>query len=729
MEEDDIDIPTIKQGNPKDNQVPTFQDTLNNYDQLLFNREGSLKPDRYSLIDEIKEGDIGGELNQNIDQFFRNKWEGLGPENQDLILQGIDTIQKGKELTKSNWKKYPIESSLWHAIDFIGAVAGPIYQAGTTVTANVGERAFGINRELIEKANTINQIRTGKVFPFLPNRVPGVNLRPKDIGISSRIEKITPLTSGKQMWNITDQINDLMSQPPSYLRKVKNYYSHHEGVSLKEAARMAKLMDFTTGSLRKNSLFKKGKKNIMYSTGVDPVPDEWELIKWSNYGYTPDTQPTQVSKASPLFVEQVANSLDSFYSRTQEAVISKVGSKASAKEIRQALKEFPQFWVNPEGGKIYRASYTTGLQKRYTIKPVARQFLEKQQSTALQKKWNSWFQKDIQTRNKLHKEAYDKEFDATQKELKEVQKTIEVYRKKGESGPDMQRALDRITELNTKIDNLEYGREYTEHGLYLQSEKGRNYILDNSGVPLNESKEFSLGDIDNQTARLENLNNPDTLVFRKFKSRLETVLDESPGNYFSYPNYIVNSNPRLSGGRDDVIRIEYSPIEWQEVPGTDQMRPVLSDFKIKDGILSGKNVNVKTIDIKKDLPSLKEYFSRGFNDETIRQWLSEVHGITPVSQDQSIPRTGFNIRLSKSPMKSRQEQIKEFKKLMEDVQAGRKTWDEVFAEEGIEIVPQTGDAKVKRSKGGRPKGSRTKVKGEKGETFLDKLNNAFKGWE
>ena len=243
MEEDDIDIPTIKQGNPKDNQVPTFQDTLNNYDQLLFNREGSLKPDRYSLIDEVKEGDIGGELNQNIDQFFRNKWEGLGPENQDLILQGIDTIQKGKELTKSNWKKYPIESSLWHAIDFIGAVAGPIYQAGTTVTANVGERAFGINRELIEKANTINQIRTGKVFPFLPNRIPGVNLRPKDIGISSKIEKITPLPpkDTKRMFNITKDITEITSAPSSYLRKVSAIYKHHEGgITWKQAMAMAK---------------------------------------------------------------------------------------------------------------------------------------------------------------------------------------------------------------------------------------------------------------------------------------------------------------------------------------------------------------------------------------------------------------------------------------------------------------------------------------------------------
>ena len=661
----------------------------------------------------------------------------------------FDTSPEQRQLYRSGEKGKVLQGLQYlnDALDVTQTVVGlPVQALGWTFnTAAEGlSDATGYDKRSINTALTIAGLSKAKVIPKGSRLHRSIQTAGQQAGARAGTqarhlktnlkqaktfydERFSPDPS-KRVVDVTSQkLDSIFNMPPAEIQKIIRL-ANQPGIN---SLTLARRLNQQQGVI-KTYLDSKGKTDLTEGAkdlkASLEVPDEWELIKWSNYGYTPDTQPTQVSKASPLFVEQVANSLDSFYSRTQEAVISKVGSKASAKEIRQALKEFPQFWVNPEGGKIYRASYTTGLQKRYTIKPVARQFLEKQQSTALQKKWNSWFQKDIQTRNKLHKEAYDKEFDATQKELKEVQETIQVYRKKGESGPDMQRAQDRIAELNTKIDNLEYGREYTEHGLYLQSEKGRNYILDNSGVPLNESKEFSLGDIDNQTARLENLNNPDTLVFRKFKSRLETVLDESPGNYFSYPNYIVNSNPRLSGGRDDVIRIEYSPIEWQEVPGTDQMRPVLSDFKIKDGILSGKNVNVKTIDIKKDLPALKEYFSRGFNDETIRQWLSEVHGITPVSQDQSIPRTGFNIRLSKSPMKSRQEQIKEFKKLMEDVQAGRKTWDEVFAEEGIEIVPQTEDVKVK-GKGGRPKGSRTKVKGEKGETFLDKLNNAFKGWE
>ena len=381
MENEDVDIPTIEQGTTNDNQTPTFQDTLNNYEQLLINREGSLKPDRYSLIDEIKEGNIGGALNQSIDQFFQNKWEGLGPENQDLILQGIDTIQKGKELTKSNWKKYPVESSLWHAIDFIGAVAGPIYQAGTTVTANVGERGFGINRELIEKANTINQIRTGKVFPFLPNRIPGVNLRPKDIGISSKIEKITPLPpkDTKRMFNITKDITEITSAPSSYLRKVSAIYKHHEGgITWKQAMAMAKLPKSTSSihlykdsevSIKKGGLLDPDRQEPteMYSTGVEPE------INWNKYGYTPGTEPTQVRNVTiPELKTQVANSLDAFYQKTQEVVQSRLGSKATSKQIREVLKTQPQYWTNPVTQKLYRVAWKGGLSKRYTLKPINR---------------------------------------------------------------------------------------------------------------------------------------------------------------------------------------------------------------------------------------------------------------------------------------------------------------------------------------------------------------------
>tara|TARA_R100000781_G_scaffold3522_1_gene4914 strand:- start:39 stop:2123 length:2085 start_codon:yes stop_codon:yes gene_type:complete len=666
MEEDDIDIPTIKQGNPKDNQVPTFQDTLNNYDQLLFNREGSLKPDRYSLIDEVKEGDIGGELNQNIDQFFRNKWEGLGPENQDLILQGIDTIQKGKELTKSNWKKYPIESSLWHAIDFIGAVAGPIYQAGTTVTANVGERAFGINRELIEKANTINQIRTGKVFPFLPNRVPGVNLRPKDIGISSRIEKITPLTSGKQMWNITDEINDLMSQPPSYLRKVKNYYGHHEGVSLKEVVRMAKLMDFTTGSLRKNSLFKKGKKNIMYSTGVEPV------IDWTTYGYKKDQLPTQVGKAENP--ELVSKSLNEFYSKVNRIVGSIEGSQGiTSGRAKEVVKQIPTWWTHPETGKLYRSAWNN-KEKRLTIKPISRNLLENQQSSVIQKRNYRKYKKEITSMNK----TLDKELETTQLELDKLDEDLPaVMRHAGSMGKDgsskssvMNSFFAKRNELVKKIEDLANGKYYTEHGYYLLSEKIRNKVVDSTGfTSINESKEFQLGNLNNQYVT----KNVDK--FSEFKTRIETAIDSLNDGYYNYPDLVVGYNPKLEG-KEYTIRIEN-----------------LNSLKVgKDvkGVLSGDAILKIDFNDKKLVKKLSSI-------EGIKKWLSE-NGIEASSKELSRKPEKISVRQDRKPTETKTETKNRIMSLVEQVFDMR-----ISIENYLKSIGRTaGDSPVKK---GRPLGA------------------------
>ena len=379
-------------------------------------------------------------------------------------------------------------------------------------------------------------------------------------------------------------------------------------------------------------------------------------INWNKYGYTPGTEPTQVRNITiPELKTEVANSLDAFYQKTQEVVQSRVGSRASSSQIKNALKNQPQYWANPITQKIYRAAWKGGLSKRYTLKPINRQYLEKQQSTAIQKQIQTQYQKDIQRKNIDLKKAW--------------------------------------------TDN-EQGRWYTEHNVYLQSEKARNYILDNSGVRINDSSEFQLGNIANQTPRLENLKNPDTLVFRKVKNRFETVLDKTSDEYFQYPNYIVNSNPRLSGGREGIIRIEYSPIEWQQVPGSNPpiMRPVLTDFKVKGGILSGKSVvEIDTKDI--------DFIRNNLNTtEDVQNWLSREHGINPVAQGESFPRQGFEIRLSKSPVKSTQVQIKEFKKLIEEVQAGRKTWDEVFKEAGYEVIPQTGRKRT-RGPGKKPKGT------------------------
>ena len=458
-------------------------------------------------------------------------------------------------------------------------------------------------------------------------------------------------------------ITQVLEGPSKIVQRAKKIYQYHAGaIPFSEAMKRARELPARSGSeywhqdselaLKKGSITDPNRNDtnkIMFSTGVEPA------INWNKYGYTPGTEPTQVRNVTiPELKTQVANSLDAFYTRAQEVVQSRVGSKASSKDIRKALKNQPQYWANPVTQKIYRAAWKGGLSKRYTLKPINRQYLEKQQSTAIQKQIQTQYQKDIQKKN--------------------------------------------IDLKKTWTDN-EQGRWYTEHNVYLQSEKARNYILDNSGTIINDSSEFQLGNIANQTPRLENLKNPDTLVFRKVKNRFETVLDKTSDEYFQYPNYIVNSNPRLSGGKEGIIRIEYSPIEWQQVPGSNPpiMRPVLTDFKVKGGILSGKSV----IEIDtKDLDFIKNNLN---TTEDVQNWLSREHGINPVAQGESFPRQGFEIRLSKSPVKSTQVQIKEFKKLIEEVQAGRKTWDEIFKEAGYEIVPQTGKKGV-RGPGKRPKG-------------------------
>ena len=477
----------------------------------------------------------------------------------------------------------------------------------------------------------------------------------------SLVPKLPPRSDGGRLINVTPKRGSEIIDQANNLSRFKATTSDQK-ISEYEAAKLAARFMSARKTAGAENITLKGKS-------VEPT------INWNNYGYTPGTEPTQVKKITiPELKTQVATSLDAFYKKTQGIVQSRTGSRASSRQIKQALTNQPQYWANPVTQKIYRAAWKGGLSKRYTLKPINRQYLEKQQSTAIQKQIQTQYQKDLQRKN--------------------------------------------IDLKKTWTDNTQ-PRWYNEHNVYLQSEKVRNYILDDSGVRINDSKEFQLGNIANQTQRLEDLKNPDTLVFRTLKNNLERVLDAAPDEYFSYPNYIVNSNPRLSGGREGIIRIEYSPMEWQSVPGTDRMRPVLTDFKVKGGILSGKSV--VEIDTK-DL----DFIRRELNTpEDIQNWLSREHGINPVSQDQSFPKESFEIRLSKSPLVSRSEQIKEFQKLVEDVQEGRKTWADVFAEEGIEIVPQTDAAKIKKSQGGRPKGSPNKVKGKKGESFLDLLKNTF----
>lgn len=68
-------------------------------------------------------------------------------------------------------------------------------------------------------------------------------LKPKDLGITTKTEKINTLSRGKKMWNITKDIDEIIVKAnPSYIRKASELYKHHEGgITWKQAMEMAKL--------------------------------------------------------------------------------------------------------------------------------------------------------------------------------------------------------------------------------------------------------------------------------------------------------------------------------------------------------------------------------------------------------------------------------------------------------------------------------------------------------
>jgi len=677
--------------------------------------------------------DLDKEKPKDKDKRHYQFWEDvekspIGKANR-WLNQGasFDTSPEDKQLYRSGEKGKVLQGLQYtnDLLDVTQTVAGlPVQALGwtfDTVMEGLSD-ATGYDKRSLNTALTIAGLSKAKVIPKGSRLHRSIKTAGSQAGaragaqakrIKDDLQYIKTKYDQKFSSDASKRVVDVNAKV--YKSTIDNAFSKENGIFTRN--QQSQITDFTTGSLKTNSMFSRNYRppNIMLTTGVEPT------INWNDFGYTPGTEPTQVKKITiPELKTQVANSLNSFYRKTQTVVQTRYGTKASAKQIRNALKNQPQYWTNPVTQKIYRASYTTGLNKRYTLKPINRQYLGKQQSTAVQKQIEGQYQKKIKSDNIDLKKAHDDKYDILETELRSIQERLTPYDKgKAVKGLDYNNLVKRQNEINVEINNLEQGRWYSEHNVYLQSEKARNYVLDNSGVRINDSKEFQLGNVANQTPRLENRNNPDTLVFKELKDKLERVLDEAPDEYFSYPNYIVNSNPRLSGGREGIIRIEYSPIEWQPVPGTNNMRPVLTGFKVNNGILSGKSV----IEIDtKDLDFIRNNLS---TTEDIKNWLSSRHGINPVAQNESFPKEGFEIRLSKSPLVSRAEQVKQFQRLINDVQEGRKTWDQIFAEGGYKIVPQTDAAVIKKSQGGRPKGSPNKVKGEKGEGFLDLLKNTF----
>ena len=571
---------TLGQGTPNNEPEPTFQESLNNYEQLLINREGSLKPEGYSLIDEWKRGDLGGALNQNNDQWFVDKWEGLGPDNQKLVLDGIELIKAAKAETKSNWKEYPIESTIWNAIDFLGGIAGPVYQAGTTVTANIGERAFGINRELIEKANVINQLRTGKVFPFLPTKIPGVSTSISPL----KTKSINPVQVKKPPINITDRAN------------IEDIFNM-DG----PAFRQAKLVQETHATIAKEYPFLvKGEQRTAPSTIIPGLTEnpgsvyalaslykgDTSGLSWNSFGYEGNQRPTLINKeATDANKELVAignedtQGLYQFYEEVNEYVASNWSRIKDRRNPLELVNERADFrFTHPVTGetflpKIIRKKnffgkvssdptkgYRIGMESE--LGKFRRATKDKFRSSWPQKYARIWKDKEVSRMNKVEIDKYNKLYQFLSTKRDALTKQIESLSGKPTSmtfgSSEVARFKDQREVLNERIDQLIHGVVYGEHG-YAISNKIWKRLKDlalQSGVTY--TPKFIAGDAKNFHIVVEPDRN-NRPIFRT-KNAFDEVVESAKGQ-LEYPGIVINYNPNLHLTPDGnpiegIIRIE-----------------------------------------------------------------------------------------------------------------------------------------------------------------------------
>ena len=566
---------TIGQGTPNNESEPTFEDSVNNYEQLLINREGSLKPERYSLIDEWKRGDLGGALNQNINQWFADKWEGLGPENQKLVLDGIDLIKAAKTETKSNWAEYPVESSLWHAIDFIGGLAGPVYQFGTDATARVANKMFGINEDIVKKANVINQLRTGKVLPFLPTKIPGVSTSISPL----KTKTINPVQVKKPPTNITAQANieDILNRDGP-------------------AFRQAKLASETYATIaRKYPFLVKGKQRTAPSTIIPGLTEnpasvyalaslykgDASGLSWNSFGYDGNQRPTLINnETTDANKELVAlgnentQGLYQFYEEVNEYVANNWSRIKDRKNPLELVNERANFrFTHPVTGetflpKVIKKRNFFGKVTGYRISMESelgkfrRSKKDSFRSSIPQFKGRLWKDKEVSRMNKEAVKKYDAAYKFLSEKRDALTKQIEALSGKPTSmtfgSSEVARLRDRREVLNERIDQLIHGVVYGEHGYSLSNKIWKLFkskAID-SGVAYTPG--FIAGDAKNFHIVVEPDRN-NRSIFRT-KNAFDEVV-ETPKGQLEYPDIVINYNPNLhltADGNpiDGIIRIE-----------------------------------------------------------------------------------------------------------------------------------------------------------------------------
>tara|TARA_R100000278_G_scaffold44408_1_gene38714 strand:+ start:1624 stop:3807 length:2184 start_codon:yes stop_codon:yes gene_type:complete len=582
------DSHTIGQGTPNNEPEPTFQDSLNNYEQLLINRKRSLKPKGYSLINEWNKRDLGGALNQNINQWFVDKWEGLGPDNQQLILDGIEIIKAAKVETKGNWTEYPVESTIWHTADFLGEILGPVYQFGTDSTAKLANRMLGINEDIVKKANVINQIRTGKVFPFLPTKIPQIpgvstQILPVNKALPPATKVIKPVP-GSNAKNITAQaiIEDIFNMDGPAFTQAKLAHETY--------ATIAKTYKFLVEGVQRTA-----PSTIIPGLTENPASvyalaslykGDTSGLSWNSFGYEGNQRPTLINKeTTDANKELVAlgnentQGLYQFYEEVNKYVANNWNRIKDRRNPLELVNERANFrFTHPITGetflpkiikkKNFFGKVSSDPTKGYRISMESelgkfrRSLKDQFRSSWPQKYARTWKDKEISRMNKVEIDKYNKLYQFLSTKRDALTKQIESLSGKSTSmtfgSSEVAGLRDQREVLNERIDRLIHGVVYGEHG-YAISNKIWKRLKDlalQSGVTY--TPKFITGDAKNFHIVVEPDRNNRPIF--DTKNAFDMVVESAKGQ-LEYPGIVINYNPNLhltSDGNpiEGIIRIE-----------------------------------------------------------------------------------------------------------------------------------------------------------------------------
>jgi len=189
------------------------------------------------IVDELDPKEKGLTIGDYLKDNYKNKT--IGKEAVPYIKPIVDSIGSAYTDTMRDARHGLLGPHSFvgaHALNFAGKVIPDIpidkgIKHALHEWGGVDEYLSGVAGEGAEIALTRKAL----------NKVS--KLKPKDLGITTKTEKINTLSRGKKMWNITKDIDEIIVKAnPSYIRKASELYKHHEGgITWKQAMEMAKL--------------------------------------------------------------------------------------------------------------------------------------------------------------------------------------------------------------------------------------------------------------------------------------------------------------------------------------------------------------------------------------------------------------------------------------------------------------------------------------------------------